>query len=137
MRSFRADLDRAKHGAGDARKKAKDKKSEITLRTLSYDEERGEYSLRDSKVRREDLPLDAVHVSGRKGFYFLDTVKDGVPPGQGMSAVDLNNWMINNSISEALASKGVREMPDLKKWLPILFGGAIALMAIWAWMGSL
>lgn len=129
-------MDKGKDKIRELRGKADRKRNEVVLRTLDYDEERGEYSLRDSRLQREDLPLDAVHVSGRKGYYFLDLVKDGVPPGEGMSAVDLNNWMINNSISEALATKGTHEMPDLRKWLPIIAGAAIAVLALWAWMGS-
>lgn len=77
-----------------------------------------------------------MHISGQKGKYFLDGVKAGTPTCEGMSAVDLNNWMINSSISDALTAKPKLEF-DLMRWLPYIVGGIIAVMAIWAWMGAM
>ncbi len=110
------------------------KKRPVRLQTLTYDEETEEYTLKDEATFFEDLPADAVHVTGKKNRYFLDLVEDpDYSDPQGIRATDLYLWMVNNSINDALAvkSKGLGEL-DIRRYLVIGIGAIIGVCVIYA-----
>lgn len=110
------------------------KKRAVRLQTLTYDDETEEYTLTDDATYFEDLPADAVHVTGRKNRYFLDLVEDpDYSDPQGIRATDLYLWMVNNSINDALAvkAKGLGEI-DIRRYLVIGIGAIIGVCVIYA-----
>ncbi len=110
------------------------KKRAVRLQTLTYDEEADEYTLTDEATYFEDLPAEAVHVTGKKNRYFLDRVEDpDYSDPQGIRATDLYLWMVNNSINDALAvkTKGLGEL-DIRRYLVIGIGAIIGVCVIYA-----
>lgn len=114
--------------------KPKDKKRPVKLQTLTYDEEAEEYTLTEEATYFEDLPAEAVHITGKKNRYFLDRVEDpDYSDPQGIRATDLYLWMVNNSINDALAvkNKGLGDV-DIRRYLVIGIGAIIGVCVIYA-----
>lgn len=114
--------------------KPKDKKRPVKLQTLTYDEEAEEYTLTEKATFFEDLPPEAVHITGKKNRYFLDRVEDpDYSDPQGIRATDLYLWMVNNSINDALAvkNKGLGDV-DIRRYLVIGIGAIIGVCVIYA-----
>lgn len=113
---------------------SRDKKRPVKLQTLTYDEEAEEYTLTETATYFEDLPSEAVHVTGKKNRYFLDRVEDpDYSDPQGIRATDLYLWMVNNSINDALAvkNKGLGDV-DIRRYLVIGIGAIIGVCVIYA-----
>lgn len=120
--------------ARNAKEKKAAKKRAVRLQTLTYDEEAEEYTLTDEATHFEDLPPDAVHITGKKNRYFRDLVEDpNYSDPQGIRATDLYLWMVNNSINDALAvkTKGLGDV-DIKRYLVIGIGAIIGVCVIYA-----
>lgn len=80
----------------------------VGLYTLDYDANTEYYYLDYRHIKRADLPLKAVHVTGAgESKYYLDNVDTGeYPKPLYMTATDLYLYMVNNDISDALTNKG-------------------------------
>ena len=106
----------------------------VNLITLTFNEEREEYTMEYTVCKRRDLPLDAVHVTKKKGYYFVDmTSKDAVPVVNHpqCTAVDVNLFMENNSITDALKMQWMNGSPlDMKKVLVIAVIGIIVCVIV-------
>lgn len=123
-----------------AKKKCKDAESRRRkhenalqhLQILTYDDRTEEYTLTEYKVMRQHLPANAVHVTGHKGHYFLDLVhpKKQCDPEK-CTAIDLNLWMENNDINDALLYKYTAGQIDNKKIITIAVIAIIAVIVIW------
>lgn len=123
-----------KTGPSEESEDKKIKKRPVRLQTLTYDEDSEEYTLTDEATFFEDLPADAVHITGKKNRYFRDLVEDpDYSDPQGIRATDLYLWMVNNSINDALAvrTKGLGEV-DIKRYLVIGIGAIIGVCVIYA-----
>ena len=74
--------------------------------------------------KRRELPRDAVHVTKKKKTYFVDYTeheKIDRPDKPQCTAVDLNLFLENNSITEALQMAYSRNDPvDIKKMAVIM-----------------
>lgn len=115
------------------------KPKKVTLCTLSYAD--GEYHLTKKKIDDVDLPRAAVHVSGEKGIWFVDDVRDEDkdPPQIGPgNAIDLYLYMINNSINSALAASWSKLANiDVKQLLVYGFVGIVGICIVWAMIGGM
>lgn len=119
---------------------ARRKEKLVTLYTLRWHDEREEYIRTEQRIALEDLPPDAVHVSGCKGVYLLDEVRAAedrpraAPEGcQPLDAIALNLYMTNNAINDAMAFKysGVPDL-DIRKLVVYGFAGMILLCVVYA-----
>ena len=123
-------------GPSEESKEKKPKKRAVKLQTLTYDEEEEEYTLEETATYFEDLPAEAVHVTGKKNRYFLDLVEDpDESDPQGIRATDLYLWMVNNSINDALAvkTKSLGDV-DVRRYIVIGIGLIIGVCVIYAMM---
>lgn len=127
----RAEAKRARQQA--AREERERKKKMVTLLTLDYNQTSEEYLLAESRMTFDELPPGAVHVTGKKGTYFWDRVRANVP-SSGITAADLNLWMINNSINDALAVNWQNNPQDIKKYLVYGIAAIVLVCVVWAMM---
>lgn len=116
-----------------AREERERKKKMVTLLTLDYNQTSEEYLLAESRMTFDELPPGAVHVTGKKGTYFWDRVRANVP-SSGITAADLNLWMINNSINDALAVNWQNNPQDIKKYLVYGIAAIVLVCVVWAMM---
>lgn len=101
------------------------------LRTVDYDDERGEYRMTEEMVKREDLPMDAVHCTGEPGYYALDMMKvEYGPHDNEFAAMNACLYMDCNKISDGLAVKWSGNIP----WKAIGVAVAVAAVAIVAYL---
>lgn len=83
-------------------------KGYVRVTTISKDESTGGYRMDTEIMLRKDVPVEAVHNTGDSHGYTIDTVKVKYPyryDEGGFSAIDLNLWLQNNDINDALALK--------------------------------
>lgn len=103
----------------------------VMLIQLSFDRDREEYTMEYIRTIRKDLPLDAVHVTKKKRTYFVDyTEHEEIehPDHPECTAVDLNLFLENNLISDAMQMAFTRNEPfDVKKAITII---AIAIIGV-------
>ena len=101
----------------------------VTLIMLTFDEVRQEYTMEYVIRKRRDLPKDAVHVVKKRNCYFADfTHHEPIPivDHATCTAVDVNLFMENNSIRDALLMAHTRQEPlDMRK---VLTYGIIAIV---------
>lgn len=116
-----------------AKQERERKKKMVTLLTLDYNQTSEEYLLAESRMTFDELPPGAVHVTGKKGTYFWDRVRANVP-SSGITAADLNLWMINNSINDALAVNWQNNPQDIKKYLVYGIAAIVLVCVVWAMM---
>lgn len=121
--------------AEDRRIKRQEKRRNrsVLLYTLTYNEERQEYVRIESRTTFGKLPSDAVHLTGQKDAYFLDAVRAGKTP-EGLTAVDLNLWLLNNDINDALATKWSMTGDDIKKYIVYGIAGVVMVCVIWTFL---
>lgn len=118
------------------RKKKQLKPRPVKLWIMEYDISREEYNITEHRMDYVNLPPDAVHITGRKNQYFLDLVQLGNPPEPTeITAVDLNLYMVNNDINDALAHNWAGDKFDIKK--AAIYGaiGIVAIIIIWPMLG--
>lgn len=106
----------------------------IKLHTLSWDEPNTRYILNTEEKKFGELPAEAVHVTGKKNEYLLDTIGIFNETDYGYDATDLNLWMVNNDINEALAGTGSKSDVDLRKLVVYGIIGIVAVMIVYAFM---
>ena len=107
------------------------KEREVKLFTLDYDQTKEEYILSESRTTFPELPSGAVHVTGQKRTYFWDRVR-AHEPDSGITAADLNLYMLNNSINDALAYHFNADKVDMRKMIIYGVGGIILVCVVWA-----
>ena len=112
------------------RRQEKRRNRPVVLYTLTYNEGRREYVRTESVTTFGKLPADAVHLTGEKDAYFLDAVRAGKTP-EGLTAVDLNLWLVNNDINDALATKWSMTGDDIKKYIVY---GIVMVCVIWTFI---
>ena len=79
------------------------------------------------------MPPGAVHVTGRKRTYFWDRVQS-YEPTDGITASDLNLYMINNSINDALAFRYDGKGMDVRKVLIYGIAAVVLVCVVYAMM---
>lgn len=91
----------------------------------------------------KDNPWYSVHVTGKKGSYLVHDLKEWKEgdrfglrsPGTGMSAIDMNLWMVNNKIQDALTLKDSKMANiDWKKLVTYAVVGIVAFYVIMAFV---
>lgn len=91
------------------------------------------------KTIRKDLPMDAVHVTKKKRTYFVDyTEHEEIerPDHPECTAVDLNLFLENNLISDAMQMAFTRKEPfDMKKAITIIGIAIIGLIIFYTLTG--
>lgn len=115
------------------RRQEKRRNRPVVLYTLTYNEDRREYVRTESVTTFGKLPADAVHLTGEKDAYFLDAVRAGKTP-EGLTAVDLNLWLVNNDINDALATKWSMTGDDIKKYIVYGIAGIVMVCVIWTFI---
>lgn len=115
------------------RRQEKRRNRPVVLYTLTYNEDRREYVRTESVTTFGKLPADAVHLTGEKNAYFLDAVRAGKTP-EGLTAVDLNLWLVNNDINDALATKWSMTGDDIKKYIVYGIAGIVMVCVIWTFI---
>lgn len=120
------------------------KRDTATLETLTWDGQR--YILKTYEVTAEDLPDTAVHVTGKKGRWFVDAVdregRDDLqvrydPEYKVPDAVDIYLYAITNAFDEALMIRGQGAPKDVKKivvWLMVI---GVAACVAWVFIGPM
>lgn len=84
-------------------------KGNVLLHRLKRDPKTGGYMIITEETTKEDLPIEAVHQTGKKGHYWVDEIKVVHPyntDDNGFTAIDLNLWMESSAYDEAMAMKG-------------------------------
>lgn len=116
------------------RERERRRNREVKVLTLSFIEDRQEYILSEMRTTFGDLPAEAVHVTGRKRTYFVDTVDVPDTGQEDMRAVDLNLWLKNNSINDALAISFDAKKQDMDILKMVAIGAAviIGLCIVWS-----
>lgn len=99
----------------------------VSFRTLDYDDERAEYRLVEELIRKEDLPLDAVHCTGEPHCYAMDKIcmQYGEHDNE-FSAMNACLYMSCNKISDGLAVKWSKGIP----WKLIIAAVGICIVII-------
>lgn len=112
----------------------------MTLIVQEYDENDG-YSHWYMTVARKFLSKNAVHVSKKKGFYFLDLARPEVYNKPILynecSASDVYMFQKNNSITDAVKMAWTHNEPlDMKKVITIGVVAIIVVVIVWSIMGG-
>lgn len=98
--------------------------TKVQLITLTFDEERQEYTMEYTFCKRRELPKDAVHVTKKRKMYFIDkTVHEVIerPNKPQCTPVDHNLFLENNDIRNAMDMAYTRKEPiDTKKAITII-----------------
>lgn len=84
-------------------------KGYVLLHRLQRDPETGGYKIVTEETLKEDLPIEAVHQTGKKGHYWIDEIRVIHPyndDDNGFTAIDLNLWMESSAFDDAMAMKG-------------------------------
>ena len=105
----------------------------VKLLTLDYNDTAGEYLLTESSTTFSELPPGAVHVTGKKRTYFWDRVRS-YEPNAGITASDLNLYMVNNSINDALAYRYDGKSMDVRKMLIYGIAAIVLVFVVFAMM---
>lgn len=91
----------------------------------------GEYRLSSSSTTFDELPREAVHVTGERNAYLISEL-EMTERSQGITASDLYLYMVNNSINEALAVRWDRSPVDMKKYIVYGIVGIVLVCVVWA-----
>lgn len=117
----------------------------VVLERLTYDAENERYVMFIEKMDADDLPLDALPISGKTNRYFMSEVEPE-PRQQGpiqdehghdlspMQASTYDLYMKNNAINEALASRW--KAPLDIDWKQIAVIGIVAVVALYMLIGG-
>ena len=78
----------------------------VILRTLDFDDAKGQYLLTESLIKKRELPERAVHCTGEDGYYCLDKINRTYSDhDNGFGALDGFLYMDSNKINDAMAVK--------------------------------
>lgn len=113
----------------------------VLLKTISMDPETGGYRIDITETTLSELPVEAVHQTGDKTSWVIDTVKTKRPYNNqenGFSAIDLNLWLESNEINDALALKwnGLQGLNSRKMGI-VIAGVVILAVVLYVIMGGL
>ena len=113
----------------------------VLLKTISLDPETGGYRIDITETTKKELPVEAVHQTGDKTSWVIDTVKVHKPYNNqenGFSAIDLNLWLESNVINDALALKwnGLKGLTPRKMGI-LIAGGVVLAIVLYMIMGGL
>ena len=116
-------------------------KGHVLLKRIQEDPETGGYKIIIEETTREELPIEAVHISGKSNQFAIDEIglkhPYNVAEG-GFTAIDLSLWLDSNVMNEVLSLKwdGLQGL-DAKK---VGFGAAILIgivIIVWVFMGGM
>lgn len=115
----------------------------VILKTLSRDEKTGDFKLDITLVKRSDLPIGAVAVTGEKNTYCLDTIKTSPwyhetrpyiadPAERQFTARDAYLHMTTNKYDNAMEIRWSESNHiDYKKFiLPVVGGVAVLILVV-------
>lgn len=110
----------------------------VLLRRIQRDPETGGYRIVTEETTREELPIEAVHITGKSNQFAIDEIKVIHPfntDNNGFTAIDLNLWLESNLINDALALKwdGLKGL-DAKKISLMLVIGVVAIIVVYVIM---
>lgn len=110
----------------------------VLLKRIQRDPETGGYRIVTEETTREELPIEAVHITGKSNQYAIDEIKVIHPfntDNNGFTAIDLNLWLESNLINDALALKwdGLKGL-DAKKISLMLVIGVVAVIVVYVIM---
>lgn len=110
----------------------------VLLKRIQRDPETGGYRIVTEETTREELPIEAVHITGKSNQYAIDEIKVIHPfntDNNGFTAIDLNLWLESNLINDALALKwdGLKGL-DAKKISLMLVIGVVAVIVVYVVM---
>lgn len=113
----------------------------VLLRRIQRDPETGGYRIVTEETTREELPIEAVHITGKSNQFAIDEIKMIHPfntDNNGFTAIDLNLWLESNLINDALALKwdGLKGL-DAKKISFMLVIGVVAVIVVYVIMQSM
>lgn len=113
----------------------------VLLKRIQRDPETGGYRIVTEETTREELPIEAVHITGKSNQYAIDEIKVIHPfntDNNGFTAIDLNLWLESNLINDALALKwdGLKGL-DAKKISLMLVIGVVAVIVVYVIMQSM
>ena len=116
-------------------------KGHVLLRRIQRDEETGGYRIITEETTREELPIEAVHITGKSNEYAIDEIKVIHPfnvDNNGFTAIDLNLWLESNLINDALSLKwdGLKGL-DAKKLSIMLIVGIVAVFVVYVFMAGM
>lgn len=116
-------------------------KGHVLLKRIQRDEETGGYKIVIEETTREELPVEAVHITGTGNQYAIDDVRVIHPfnvQNNGFTAIDLNLWLESNLINDALSLKwdGLRGL-DAKKLSFMLIIGVVAVIVVYVFMSGM
>ena len=112
----------------------------VILYRFQRDPDTGGYRLVTEETTREELPIEAVHVTGHNNRYAIDEIKVIHPfnvENNGFTAIDLNLWLESNLINDALSLKwdGLKGL-DAKKISLALVIGVVAIIVVYVVMAG-
>ena len=110
----------------------------VLLKRIQRDPETGGYRIVTEETTREELPIEAVHITGQSNQFAIDEIKVIHPfntDNNGFTAIDLNLWLESNLINDALALKwdGLKGL-DAKKISLMLVIGVVAVIVVYVVM---
>ena len=113
----------------------------VLLKRIQRDEVTGGYKITIEETTREELPVEAVHITGYSNQFAIDEIR--VRHGynvqdNGFSAIELNLWLESNVINDALALKwdGLQGL-DAKKMSMMLIIGVVAVIVVYMIMAGM
>lgn len=116
-------------------------KGYVLLHRLKRDPETGGYMIVTEETTKEELPIEAVHQTGRKGHYWIDEIRTIHPyntDDNGFTAIDLNLWMESSAFDEAMTMKGTGlNGLDTKKTVMWAAVAVVAVIVIYVVMQGL
>lgn len=110
----------------------------VLLKRIQRDPETGGYRIVTEETTREELPIEAVHITGKSNQFAIDEIRVIHPfntDNNGFTAIDLNLWLESNLINDALALKwdGLKGL-DAKKISLMLVIGVVAVIVVYVIM---
>lgn len=116
-------------------------KGNVLLHRLKRDPETGGYMIITEETTKEDLPVEAVHQTGKRGNYWVDEIKVVHPyntDDNGFTAIDLNLWMESSAYDDAMAMKGTGLTGlDTKKTVMWAVVAVVAVIVIYVVMQAM
>ena len=111
----------------------------VLLKRIQLDPEIDGYRIVTEETTREELPVEAVHITGTSNQFAIDEIGVTHPYNDaegGFTAIDLNLWLESNAINDALALKwdGLQGLLDPKKLGRGLVIGVVAIIIIYVFM---
>ena len=110
----------------------------VLLKRIQRDPDTGGYLIITEETTLDELPTEAVHITGTSNQFAIDEIKVIHPfntENNGFTAIDLNLWLESNLINDALSLKwdGLKGL-DGKKLSLMLVIGVIAVIVVYVIM---